>query len=147
GEVTDQLAEEGRGIRREEGEQAEEKEEGEQTEGDDGGDDLILRERRGKAADGEVEHARKGHHQVAPPVGGARIRSGSSGDALEEDEVKERGRPEDEEEEERPEELGEDDLPIPHRSRHEHINGAHLELLGEGPHGDGREDEDEADPE
>ena len=68
-------------------------------------------------------------------------------DCLKDDEVKKRRNPKHHVENERAEKFCEHDLPVAHGRSHQRLDRAELKFLGEQPHGDERENEDEGEPE
>src|SRR5207302_7546466 len=115
--------------------------------GDDRGDDLVLRQSGGEAADRKIKHAEQKQHEIGAEIRAHRIRGGLMRDQLENPEVKQRRQPEDEIENQGTEEFREHDLPISDRRRHEGLDRAELKFLREQAHRDERKNQDESEPE
>src|SRR5512140_1495873 len=113
-----------------------------EDERENGGDDLVLRERRGERARGDEERP----DERDPEVPGEHRAEVEPSEAGEQERV-ERGRNEEEQEEAPgPRELRDDDGRLGHGRRQESLDGARLAFLREEAHRDDRRDEHQEDP-
>src|SRR5450755_749524 len=109
---------------------------------ENGGDDLVLRERRSKRARGDEERPDESDSEVA-----REYRTGVEPSETGKQEGVERGRHEQEQEEAPgPRELRGDDGRLGHGCRQERLDGARLAFLRQESHRDDRRDEHQEDP-